>query len=217
VNLKNYIVMKTENSVVDKRKLSDEEIGKLFKKTTEIIRRISEGTILYEDSMEIIQKIVIEKKPNEHKLYLGTTKDTHQIKEIEHGVNCDEFPMAIQYWKVVDHKKRGLFKFKLSKLSLFKFKKLSGENVIEYNLRKESMAPLFLNANVLDYLLAHRHLIPNEWITEKNIVFRGTTYYNHDEGICFRALSWNGLKGSWGWCWVSRSLYEEGSVAAIAS
>ncbi|MEI6836110.1 MAG: hypothetical protein WCK59_04730 [Candidatus Falkowbacteria bacterium] len=208
--------MKTESSVVDKRKLSDEEIGKLFKKTTEIIRRISEGTILYEDSIEILQKIVIEKTPNEHKLYLGTARGTHQIKEIEHEVNCDESPMVIQYWKVVNHKKRGLFKFKLSKLSLFKFKKLSGENEVQYGLRKESMNTLFLNANVLDYLLAHPHLIPNEWVTEKKIVFRGTAYYNHDEGICFRALSWDSLKGSWGWCWIFCAPYNEGKVAAIA-
>lgn len=52
--------MKTENSVVDKKKLTDEEIGQIYRKTNEIIRRVNEGTISFEDSVEAMQKIVIE-------------------------------------------------------------------------------------------------------------------------------------------------------------
>lgn len=52
--------METENSVVDKKKLTDEEIGKIYRKTNEIIRRINEGTIPFEDSVEAMQKIIIE-------------------------------------------------------------------------------------------------------------------------------------------------------------
>lgn len=211
--------MKTgENSVVDKRKLSDEEVGKLFKKTTEIIRRINEGTIFYEDAISILQNIIIEKTHDEHKLYLGTIYRTHQIKEIEHVVDCDEPPKIIQYWKVTNHTKRGIFKFKSSKISLFKFKKLTGEKASEYNLRKKSVTSLFLNANVLDYLLKYPYLIPDEWIISKIIVFRGTTYYNHDDGLAFRALVWDNIHGYWSWCWFPCGKYSDsGSSAAIAN
>jgi hypothetical protein len=59
--------MKTGKTVVDeKEKLTDEQIGKIQKKANEIVRRINEGTISYEDSLEVMQKIIIENKSAKH-------------------------------------------------------------------------------------------------------------------------------------------------------
>lgn len=49
----------TENSVKDeKTKVTDEQIGKLQRKTNEIIRRINEGTISYDDVLAGMQDII---------------------------------------------------------------------------------------------------------------------------------------------------------------
>jgi hypothetical protein len=52
--------MKTGNSVPDGT-LSDEKLGKLFRRTNEIKRRIEEGTILYSDAIDVMQ-LIIERK-----------------------------------------------------------------------------------------------------------------------------------------------------------
>ncbi len=59
--------MKTVKTVVDEKpKITDERIGKIQKKTNEIVRRINEGTISYEDSIDVMQKIIIEGKSANH-------------------------------------------------------------------------------------------------------------------------------------------------------
>lgn len=53
--------METGKTVVDeKQKITDEQIGKIQKKTNEIVRRINEGTISYDDALEVMQIIIIE-------------------------------------------------------------------------------------------------------------------------------------------------------------
>lgn len=52
---------------------------------------------------------------------------------------------------------------------------------------------ILLNACVLDWLLAHRHLIPNEWRDVGFIIFLGTAY----AGNKIRCLHWNAVHGSW--------------------
>ena len=49
--------MKTDKTVADGN-LSDEQLGKLFRRTNEIKRRIEEGTIPYSDAMSITQLII---------------------------------------------------------------------------------------------------------------------------------------------------------------
>jgi len=59
--------MKTGETVVDEKvKLTDEQIGKIQRKTNEIVRRINEGTIKYQDSLDVMQKIIIENESAIH-------------------------------------------------------------------------------------------------------------------------------------------------------
>ena len=58
-----------------------------------------------------------------------------------------------------------------------------------------------LNANVLDYLLAHRELIPEEW-KGNAIFFWGPIYRLSGGDLCVRCLYWDDDAWHWGYCWL---------------
>ena len=64
------------------------------------------------------------------------------------------------------------------------------------DLRKEIVSPLVLNANVLDWLLDHPELIPEEW-KDFYIFFWGTIYRYSEDSFSVRYLCWSNSK----WCW----------------
>ena len=67
-------------------------------------------------------------------------------------------------------------------------------------LRKELQSRKVLNANVLDYLLAHPELIPEEW-KGKCLFFWGTIYRRSNGHLYVRFLYWFGDRWRWvgGW------------------
>jgi hypothetical protein len=87
-----------------------------------------------------------------------------EIRPVERAVNCDADPFMPSGWKVEEHKKGGLFKWDPKNVSLHLSPNQQNRKEIEGNkLRKELADKPALNANVLDYLLAHPHFIPEEW------------------------------------------------------
>jgi len=188
--------MKTENSVQD-GKLTNEQLGGLTRRTNEIIRRVNEGTLSYEDAMKLLQGFVIEVKPS----YLGVLKGTHEIKAIEHCIDCDAQPFIPSGWELVEHQKNGNIKFDPSKVDFYISKKQ--KNGFEGNkLRVELKDKKVLNANVLDYLLAHPEIIPEEWKKDKDgntryLFFWGTIYRLAIGRLYVRCLYWG--DGEWQW------------------
>ena len=63
-----------------------------------------------------------------------------------------------------------------------------------------------MNANVLDYLLAHPELIPEDW-KNKYVFFWGTIYRYSSGGLCVRYLCWNGSKWRWDGNWLAHDFY----------
>jgi hypothetical protein len=204
--------MKTEkNSVVD-GKLTNEQIGKLDRKLREIIRRVEEGTISYEDSIAVMQKIIIEGKSPQH---LGVINGSHEIKMIEHFIDLDTNPFIPGSWTVEEHKKGGLYKFDPSKISFYLSEKQKEGSSKGYDLRKELEGRPVMNANVLDYLLAHTELISEEW-KDKYIFFWGTIYCSSGGDLCVRYLDWDGSDWSWFYHWLGHD-FDSGDHAALAS
>lgn len=117
------------------------------------------------------------------------------IKAVEHLIDCDANPFIPDGWSIKEHKKCGFFKFDPLKFSLYLSKKKKG-NIEVNDLRKELPGQSVLNANVLDYLLGHLELIPEEW-KGKYIFFWGTIYYSHVGSCCVRYLHWNGSRWDW--------------------
>lgn len=111
-------------------------------------------------------------------------------------IDCDADPLVMTGWKVEEHRKGGQFNFDSSEVRLYLSNSQWGRATINgHELRKELSEKPILNANVLDYLLAHPQLIPDEW-KEKAVFFWGTIYCS-DESSFVRYLSWRG--GMWAW------------------
>ena len=83
-------------------------------------------------------------------------------------------------------------------------------------LRKELANKDVLNANVLDYLLAHPELIPEEW-KGKLIFFWGTIYRDSDGRLYVRYLRWGGSRWNSGYGWLDNGFYSGNPAASHAS
>lgn len=130
------------------------------------------------------------------------------INVVEHVIDCDAQPFVPDGWSVEEHQKGGAFKWdkETQKDALYLSKGQAGSKYIEGNkLRKEltDKSTPVLNANVLDYLLANPHLIPEEW-KGKCVFFWGTVYRGRGGDLCVRCLYWSG--GGWRWSggWLDR-------------
>lgn len=138
-----------------------------------------------------------------------------EIKPIEHLIDCDAVPFIPNGWSVEEHKKCGLFKFDPAKTSLYLSKKQKKGSIGGHDLRKELSDKPVMNANVLDYLLAHPELIPEEW-KSKAVFFWGTIYRDSDGDFYVRCLGWSGSEWGWGCLWLD-SDFSSGGPAALAS
>ena len=121
----------------------------------------------------------------------------------EHLIDCDVQPFVPNGWTVEEHQKGGQWKFDPKQVEFFLASGQKGGKVIEGNkLRKELAKKPVLNANVLDYLLANPHIIPEEWKKDgqgntRYIFFWGTVYRDSDGGLFVRYLFW--YDGRWLW------------------
>ena len=146
---------------------------------------------------------------------LKLMKGQLEIKPIEHLIDCDVNPFIPNGWSVEDHKKGGMFKFNPEKISLYLSKKQKKGIIGGYDLRKELADKSVMNANVLDYLLAHPEFIPEEW-KGKYIFFWGTIYRNSYGSLFVRYLYWNGSKWCWFYYWLDCDFHSV-NPAALAS
>ncbi len=107
-----------------------------------------------------------------------------------HIIDCDVDPFVPKGWMIKKHRKGGQYAFDLSRIVF----DLMGEG-------RGHCRRVFLNANVLDYLLAHQRLIPEEWGDQKTF-FWDTIYRDSNGSPCVRYLNWNEYDGWWwhyGW------------------
>jgi hypothetical protein len=126
-----------------------------------------------------------------------------RIMSIEPVIDCDAAPLVPAGWEIVEHQKGGHWKWDLKQIGLYLSNDQQDPNVLEGSaLRKELADKPVLNSNVLDYLLCHRDLIPEEWKRARTAVFFwGTLYRDADGNLCVRYL-YHGA----GWWWSSRCL-----------
>jgi hypothetical protein len=116
---------------------------------------------------------------------------------------------------VEEHKKGGMFKFNPEKTSLYLAKNQKKRGIGGHDLHKDLSDKPVMNANVLDYLLAHPELIPEEW-KDKYVFFWGTIYRDSEGISSVRCLSWKGSKWTWDSYWLISGFYY-GGPAALAS
>jgi hypothetical protein len=146
---------------------------------------------------------------------LKVIKGQAEIKISERLIDCDSAPFIPNGWSVEEHKKSGFFKFDPAKISLYLSKKQKKGSIGGHDLRKELSNKPVMNANILDYLLDHPELIPEEW-KGKYIFFWGTIYRDSDGNLYVRCLYWRGSEWRWSYDWLG-SDFDSDDPAALAS
>jgi hypothetical protein len=128
---------------------------------------------------------------------------------MQYIIDCDARPFERSGLTVapeseqIPNRIRGQFVFDPTKVRLHLSPNQQGGKCIKGdNLKKELASEPVLPANVLDFVLANPHLIPEEWKKDENgntryIFFWGTIYRGSRGGLCVRYLCFHG--GRWGW------------------
>ena len=122
----------------------------------------------------------------------------------KHIIDCNAHPFVPDGWTVKEHKKSGQLEWDPTKVELYLDEGQQNGNRIKGNeLRKMLKSKPVLNANVLDYLLAHPNLIPEEW-KGRTVFFWGTIYRDSDGYQYVRYLYWDHDWWSWSDYWLDR-------------
>ncbi len=141
---------------------------------------------------------------------------------MKHIINCDADPFIPSGWSVESHTKSGQLAFNPAKIKFYLSPNQQDNKVIKgKQLRKELANEFVLNANVLDFLLAHQELIPEDWKEDEQgntrfIFFWGTIYCGLSGGLGVRCLCWVGKRWDWDYRWLNggRSSYGPAAVSA---
>ena len=119
------------------------------------------------------------------------------VQNIKHIIDLAAGPFMPEGWKGEEHQKGGQWEWDSTKVKLhLSDGQKDGRYIAGNKLREELKSQPVMNANILDYLLAHPELIPEEW-KDKAVFFWGTIYRRADGDLCVRYLCWSG--GGWLW------------------
>ncbi len=132
-----------------------------------------------------------------------------------HIINLDADPYCPQGLVTVSHQQGGQFVWDTEKVNLYLSEGQRRGSITGAELRKEVENQPVFNANLLDFLLAHPELIPEEW---KGMVvfFWGTIYRGSFGDLCVRCLSWDGSRWCSGVGWLDDKWYAIDPAAVSA-
>ncbi len=156
-------------------------------------------------------------KSEQHLAFRDVLNGRAVISYPQHLIDCDALPYCPDGWEVVEHRKHGQLQWDPTRIRLHLSKKQMDGKVIEGNkLRKELEGLPVMNANVLDYLLKHTELIPDEY-KGKAVFFWGTIYRRSDGRLYVRCLFWDGGKWDWRYRWLGYGFDGSNPAAVSAS
>lgn len=128
---------------------------------------------------------------------------TQMIAKPEAGssvIDCDAQPFLKEGWRIEDHQKSGSLTWDPGKAGLhLSDAQRDGRAIVGTKLLQElSRTTRFhaMNANVLDFLLSHPHLIPGEWRNGAkgqrivSVYFWGTIYRDPNNRFCVPCFFW---------------------------
>lgn len=140
--------------------------------------------------------------------------------QLKHIIDCDAPPFLPKGWQVEEHRKGGQLEWDEwdpARVQLWLSESQQNGKHIEGNRLREELADKpCLNANVLDYLLAHPDLIPEDW-KRLCIFFWGTIYCDVDGRLCVRHLLHNGYRWDWHSLWLGYAWNDSVPAALAAS
>jgi hypothetical protein len=128
-------------------------------------------------------------------------------------------------WLIEKHVGEGQLALDLTKIQLYlSANQIDGKVIKGNELRKEleKNKVSVLSACVLDHLLLHPELIPEDWKKDemgktRYVYFWGTVYRHQHGNLCVRYLFW--LDGAWIWdyFWLGYDWSSQGPAAVFAS
>lgn len=114
----------------------------------------------------------------------------------KHQIDGDAMPFVPKNYSIHLHQKIGSFVWNPQKITVFLTdRQKNGMSPLGTEMRGLLAKKQTLNATVLDYLLEHPYLIPDEWKTAGPLYFWGTIY-KIDKNLVVRSLYW----GQDRWC-----------------
>ena len=152
-----------------------------------------------------------------------------------HIINCGAFPFVPDGWRAEWHQwyqesaylkltREGDDLFLDGKKIAFHLSpnQMGDKSIRGENLRVELAKEPVLNANVLDYLLAHPDLIPDSWAVDdqgrtRYLFFWGTVYHRSDGRLCVRFLYRCGDRWRWGQFRLGNNWSVSSPAAVLAS
>jgi hypothetical protein len=133
----------------------------------------------------------------------------------EHTIDLDADPFVPVPWTVETHRKGGQLEWNPDTVTLFltPYQRFVGGVRGEALLEEIAHKPV-INANMLDWLLAHPHLIPESW-EWNDVVFWGTIYSDRDGRLYVRYLHLCAF-GLWIWFYLELKYdFYDGFPAAV--
>lgn len=174
----------------------------LLKVVTTLVDNLPEDELEKFDS-ETAQAI-IDGRQNSGREFMRFLKNRARVHVVgNHVIDCSAEPFIPDNWKVEEHTKAGDFTWDPNTVTLYLSKHQKNRLVFRHRsirghgLRDELKGKPVLNACVLDYLLVHTQLIPEEW-KGKNVFFWGTIYRSFARFLAVRYLFWHEQRWNWG-------------------
>ncbi len=126
-------------------------------------------------------------------------RNPFEVSALAHVIDLDAAPYRPEGDEVVEHRAAGKLKWDGDEFGLYRSLWQRDRNTIPAaELREELRGQPVLNANVLDYLLKHRHLIPEE-LKGLYVFFWGTIYRDRITGQLYVRYLFQHDGGYWDW------------------
>lgn len=192
----------------------------LLKVQTTLLDNLTEEQIEELCGTDILQRTVISDPVRAGMEYFRFLQNGARVQVIgNHIIDCDAAPFVPKGWSITgegaEHIKGGRFLWDPAKITLFWSDAQKQGDIGGHELRKLLKEKPALNANVLDYLSAHPHLIPEEW-KGKAVFFWGTIYRARDGSLYVRYLHWDGKRWRWDFNWLDDDWYVINPAAVSA-
>ncbi len=148
---------------------------------------------------------------------LPVVKGLADVVVVKHIIDCDADPFVPEGFTLKEHRKGGQIVWDPTKFQLYLSERQKNGKVISGNDLDKELAdvPGILNANVLDYFLAHQEIIPPE-CEGVFTYFWGTKYLSGGNSFV-RCLYRDGGRWCSGCHWLGRGWAGGGPAARLAS
>ncbi|MFC1632935.1 hypothetical protein ACFL1U_02220 [Patescibacteria group bacterium] len=130
----------------------------------------------------------VNKLRSDHDLLMkikAVQKGVAEIVFIKHVIDLDADPFVPEGWTYDRHIAQGQFEWDPTRIELFQSEEQKQRMISPQSVRKALRGMPVLNANLLDYLLAHPELYPEVW-GDMQVIFWGTVYCSPNGGFYVR-------------------------------